>query len=491
MVFAIKSLLVLLSLSWLAANLTIRANVFNDQGAKKFRVTVGVVMLTITLAFVSHNFWIYTAAVGLLFGWASKKAEVVPLLTALLFAVPFYQRVVPLPGGGVAFTTGMHEVVVCLAALWVARTEKEEKSVGSRFFLATDLLIFSWLIYQWIFLIQNFSITHTIKTAINDFTYTFLIYYIFSRGIRRHSDLNSVLATYAYVALFLALVAAFESVKHWLLYPPIDSLLSIPSPPLQYLIRSGFLRAQGSAGHPIVLGVLLGIGVLCWAALREVGRKPNIWWVFCLICACLGLIFTFSRGSWMATALAYTCFIFFSRNAGVRILQFSAFMGLAFLALKVTPGGEKLIAMLPFFGQSETGSVDYRARLFEISMYVFWEHPWLGSPAYMQEPVMQSLIQGQGIIDMVNSYLAIALSGGIVGLTLFSACFLVPMLQLFNAQRARPLVLPQMVLACLILYLVVIATVSTINSLTLLSSMLIGLCAGAARLTRDGARQDG
>jgi O-antigen ligase len=491
MVFALKSMLVILLLAFVAAELVIRAKIFGEEDIPRFRALTHVVMATVFLAFTSQSFWVYTLLAGGLFIWAVKRVQPVPLLVALFFALPVYQRIVPLPGGGTMLSVGLHHVIIWVGAWVVASRQDKRRGTESNEFLISDLLIFAWLTYQWTFLFRETTLTHTIKTAVNDLTFSFLIYYVFSRGLSRLSDLKAVMQTFAFVAVLLGAIAAFESVRHWLLYPPIETALSIPAGPLQYLARAGFLRAQGSAGHPIVLGILLGVGLLFWAAiLTDRGKKPNFWQLFCIALVSFGLIVSFSRGAWVSTVIAYLAFVFLSRNMISRFLQFAVALALALVVLKTIPGGEKVIAMLPFVGESETGSVDYRARLFEISMYVFWEHPWLGSPTYLQEPVMQSLIQGQGIIDMVNSYLAIALSGGFVGLTLFAACFLAPMLQLLKALRARPLVLPQMVFACTVLYLVAIATVSTINSLVLLSWMLIGLCAGAARLTRDGARLD-
>jgi O-antigen ligase len=48
---------------------------------------------------------------------------------------------------------------------------------------------------------------------------------------------------------------------------------------------------------------------------------------------------------------------------------------------------------------------------------------------------MQQLRQGQGIIDIVNTYLEVALASGLVGLSLFCGFFLVVLVELFAAMR--------------------------------------------------------
>src|SRR5947209_7924373 len=50
-------------------------------------------------------------------------------------------------------------------------------------------------------------------------------------------------------------------------------------------------------------------------------------------------------------------------------------------------------------------------------------NPILGSPYYLSSPGMEQMRQGEGIIDMVNSYLGVALPTGIVGLFLFLGVF--------------------------------------------------------------------
>ena len=81
--------------------------------------------------------------------------------------------------------------------------------------------------------------------------------------------------------------------------------------------------------------------------------------------------------------------------------------------------GKRLLDYLPFIGSIEKGNIDYRQRLLDNAMIVIERNPWLGSTDYHKSKEMLSMIQGQGIIDIVNTYLGIALDKGIVGLSLF------------------------------------------------------------------------
>jgi O-antigen ligase len=100
---------------------------------------------------------------------------------------------------------------------------------------------------------------------------------------------------------------------------------------------------------------------------------------------------------------------------------------------------------------------------------------------------MQEMIQGEGIIDMVNSYLSIAMSFGFVGLTMFSAVFLSAAWGLFRGMRtAAPGSelhdLGRALLATMVGALVTIATVSSILIIPTVYWLIAGLCVGYANL---------
>ena len=92
--------------------------------------------------------------------------------------------------------------------------------------------------------------------------------------------------------------------------------------------------------------------------------------------------------------------------------------------LLASPAGRTIIDYLPFVGTVDAGTVTYRERLFDISIEVIKQNPVLGAADVMQLPVMQQLRQGAGIIDIVNTYLLVALVTGLVGLSLFAGFFI-------------------------------------------------------------------
>jgi O-antigen ligase len=116
------------------------------------------------------------------------------------------------------------------------------------------------------------------------------------------------------------------------------------------------------------------------------------------------------------------------------------------------------------------------------------QNPWFGSENYKQTPAMQSLVQGQGIIDIVNAYLQVALDKGLVGLALFLGVTVVAMWSAFRAiGDARRIddelaVYCQSWLAALVGVMLVLATTTNvIAQIAEVHWLLCGICVGIGR----------
>ena len=84
----------------------------------------------------------------------------------------------------------------------------------------------------------------------------------------------------------------------------------------------------------------------------------------------------------------------------------------------LSPLGDKIVSVLPWFGGNvDNGNVIYRERLWDRSWQIIQDSPFLGDQGAMLK--MQDLRQGEGIIDLVNTYVGILLDNGFVGLALF------------------------------------------------------------------------
>jgi O-antigen ligase len=164
-------------------------------------------------------------------------------------------------------------------------------------------------------------------------------------------------------------------------------------------------------------------------------------------------------------------------------------VGFTFLA--VLPIGERFINLLPFIGSADPGSERYRSALFENALIVIERNPLFGSSAFLEEPEMLRMVQGQGIIDVVNTYLQIALEFGLIGLILFVLFFFIVGAKLvgLSLRSGRGAVNYTGMLAILLSMLFTIATVSSVSVIPFIYWIFGGLCVALIRIGPAIAQQ--
>jgi O-antigen ligase len=198
-------------------------------------------------------------------------------------------------------------------------------------------------------------------------------------------------------------------------------------------MRGESLRATASAGHSLGLGDLLAVAFGVWLYLQtHVKSKVQRFAVTLLLWS--GLFAAYARGAWITAVFIYFAGAALGPRAYSRVLK-SAFVGvLAAFILSLTPLGARVAQVLPFLGGNvDHSNIEYRARLLNRAWQIIQESPWLGDQGALLK--MQDLRQGQGIIDLVNSYLEVLLATGFIGLTLFLSAFLIPLFAAWRAAR--------------------------------------------------------
>jgi O-antigen ligase len=293
------------------------------------------------------------------------------------------------------------------------------------------------------------------------------------------------LAVFVLAALPLCLVAVFEIAKGWHLYHAIEYAWGEGRS--GYLDRAGLLRASASAISPIVLGFVIMVALGCLIALQQNGLRQNMARIgFALLGA--GLIASLSRGPWVGAASLVVIYLITGPNAVTKLAKLAALGGISTLLLLPTPIGAKLVDFLPFIGSIDAANVEYRQRLITNALTVVERHPWLGSVDYLSTPEMQEMIQGQGIIDVVNTYLGVVLEYGIVGLTLFVGFFASVLFALRRSLRATSVGNPELrtllrvSIATLVAILVTIGTVSSVSYIPYVYWSFAGLCMAVVRI---------
>jgi len=446
-------------------------------------------------AFGLGDFWTFVALALPLLLWARSREENVPaLFLALLFVVPPAQ--LEIPGLGLVnyfFSLSWPRLLALVLLLplflqWV----RQPRSVSATLPRVADLLFFGYLFVQLLLLGRESSVTAAVRGAFYLFVDMVLPYFVFSRCVDTLAKLRDAVAALIVAGLLLAAIGVVETGRHWLLYAAlIQSWGSADQ--LLYLGRSGVLRAAGSAGHAIALGYVLAICLLLYLPLHS-RLRPGWQRHALLLLLAAGLFAPLSRGPWIGAVAGLLLYLALGERPVRNLVRF-AVAGLYVLAmLSVLPFGSFFLDLIPFFGTVESGNLEYRQRLMQNATELMWSHPLLGSSDYEERLAGMGMVQGQGIVDIVNTYVQVTLHSGLAGLALFAG---VLGLALFAALRARRVslragqaeaaVLGRSLVAAQLAVLVIIGSVSSILVIPWLYWCIAGMLLAYARLVHAAA----
>ena len=250
-------------------------------------------------------------------------------------------------------------------------------------------------------------------------------YLLISRGIRTVKDVENFATMLLCGATVMAVTALFQVTRHWIIfetyYPALH--VHVPFGSASMAMRGGLLRTGGSMVDYSSGGVFLAVVVTVLPLLRRQFTALG----FAVVSALLigGLLATQSRGAWIATIVGTMVIAGLNGKWG-RIVVACASLGAA-LAFVFARGGA--IAQILGMSAEAAGTADYRRQLAKDGLAQVLAHPWTGQPPAQLAASLSSLVQGQHIVDFVNSHLYIALIGGIPALFVWSYAWLMPIVE--------------------------------------------------------------
>ena len=439
------------------------------------------------VAFLAHNFWIYIFAAGVLVYLAQRREpNKLAMYFLLLFALPPIQ--VQLNLGVPLFDMHYYRLLslaVLLPAFLILQKQPDTERFG-RFL--PDMLVIGYVGLQFVLLLEAGTWTNSIREGvIGGILDVMLPYYVASRCVKDLQRFRDALMAFAVAALVLSLIGAFEYARKWLLYADLDTVLGVGWAYGSYQRRGGDLRAVAAIGQPIPLGYTIAVAMGFFVYLKR--SVPNrTAWGFGMALLTVGLIAPLSRGPWLGAAVMLLVFLAIGPSPVLRLTKLGALGVILLPPLLLSPLGDKIIDRLPFVGTIQSENVAYRQQLLDTSIHLIQKKPFFGSYDFMNTPEMEALRQGQGIIDLVNTYAVVGLVSGLVGLSLFVGFFVAVLFGIRKSMRAlaekdsEMFVLGQSLFATLIGILFMIATVSPISDIALIYWSVAGLGVGYARL---------
>lgn len=447
-------------------------------------------VLTAT-AFVAPSLWWFAAVAMPLVFWAGRADRHPTALYALaLLTVPAASVPIPLPFVNQLFELSPVRILALVLLLPAAVRIIRQGANAQPGIAKADLAVWGFGLLQIALYFPYESGTNSLRRFVLYGLDTYLLYFVFSRGALQPRAMRDTLASFCLAGAVLAPIIVAEASKGWLFYNEIPRAWGDTNDlGVAYLFREGVLRAQGPAGHSLVMGLFFAVASGLWLYLGNGVSRRSLWvggivlWV--------GLIATSARAPWLVGALIFSIFMLLSPDGRRNLAAVSGVLTAMLVALAMTPIGARIYALLPFIGTKEQENVDYRQQVAEVCWRLIKQNPFFGdvfAARYMEE-----LRQGQGIIDLVNTYASISAFNGLVGAALFVSGFAYPLLRtLLATARARSIDgdlcnLGAALSACLIGVLFMMATSSFGGAFEQVSWMLAGLCSAFPALIAAAA----
>lgn len=375
-----------------------------------FVMSVVIIAVTVILR---HVLLAYMVTAYLCYSY-TKNADAstrIALFFGLAFTLSFFQGFALNPGVNLGGLSHPRILSLCIL-LPMYFTMKPEASM--RKFHAIDIAVLMFFFWQ----VIVDSLTSNVTSIMRTILWTFLDYIIPYIVIRRFiSNYSLVFTAITFALLSQALVGAAEAILKWHVHTDIERLAGFSEQlNAMYKFRYGILRAQASYMNPLIFALFANMSFLCAFILYlKTGLKVPKTYSKLMAFAALGfsILGTLSSGS-RAGVIGSFLILFVMLAAMWAIRRKSD-------PKKLLVGGFVLSLVIVFStgGDYIRENFDYRARLFEIGTQIMMEEPILGLRSPQTDPRMASLKQGEGIVDIVNTYLLIGLQFGFPGLILF------------------------------------------------------------------------
>lgn len=447
-------------------------------------------------AFLAHNIWVFSAVATVMLIYAMRtEGNAFALYLALMLAVP--RVAVSIPGFGL-----MNELFVVeplrLLSLFVLLPAylKLRKQPGIEPFgqLLCDKLLLATFALELALTLPHRTFTSVIRDSVfYAFTNTFLIYYVASRGLRTPKAFRDALGAFTVAALVFCAVLVIEFARRWLLYSSLDAALGVRTAERGYLLRSGMLRAEATGGQAIAAGFVAAVAIGLYLYVRTLIPNPLMRRLgMALLIA--GVIGAFSRAPWLGAAGSILVFMLLGPSPMGNLFKLFGVLLLAVPILLGTDSGAVIIDHLPWVGKVDSQNVDGREHLANVAVRVIMQNPFFGNFDFALNPDIEALRGSDGIIDLVNTYVMVALKGGIVSVVLFvvfiAATWLGALAALFRLEPTEERhVLGRALVGTLLGCMFIIGTMSPIFFVYPLIWTLAGLCVGFRQMVVREADQ--
>lgn len=311
--------------------------------------------------------------------------------------------------------------VLGLAAYGVAAFDRRRSAQSGQGLCSEDFLVLAMFLIMAIGTVGFGKWEDSLRAWVAQFLLIVMPYILFRKTLKDNSDYRTVVACFGAASVFLAVFAIFEARMSTNVFNIITThLTGIYVRPID--LRGSLVRASATMNGPLELACFMTVGIFALACSRDYFRNATGYYGSLGI-ATLGLLATQSRGSLIAILVSAVVLCLALRKraiAAVAAIVAAAAWPMLQLLAAVSPGVAAFINGSGA-GVSQGQYYDYRNLLLERGLEVAAAHPFTGMRMTEVLDALADLVQGEGIVDLVNVYLVFLLISGIVGLLPFLA----------------------------------------------------------------------
>ena len=328
-----------------------------------------------------------------------------------------------------------------------------------------DIIMLIFVLYISLMSLRGSNLTSGLRLTVDNIIVYLIPYFAISRTMITYKKVEKFVFCLFTLGLILGAIGIVSSVLQWEFYKLHKefTVFNIPE------YRFGFLRVSGLLENPGGLGLAVAITFISVEFIKKRYRLSfmRLWLLRGALV--IGLICAGIRGAMLATMFMFATHIFISsKSSAIRYLMiFGALISVsAYFILDID------------FNKSVKGveNIDtfyYRYNLIIASIKQISENMIFGDVNYVRSGNFDHLLQGQGIIDIVNYYLQIALEYGFVGLFMFVLLYALSIISIYNylrfVKRRNPTRFENRILLCSVLisitlgFLLFIGTISSVS----------------------------
>lgn len=408
-------------------------------GARRYDNWRNIWLAYLTLSFLLTNYWIFLfVASVMVFTLSLAEREKPAIYLLLCTAAPVLGESIPGFAGINRFIEVSPQLALSFLVLLPALLVRDGMRPAARGLSAADRFFILWMILELFLATRAPSFTHMLRSAIESYLFVVPIYFVLSRWPKTLDDFRILAAAFIFPVIVLSAISVPEAVMRWHFFNSVHDYW-FGDLDFSYTLRAGLLRTSTTVFNPGVWCVIaMAAFGLSLAFVNDKLKGVYKWTAFGLLA--LGMLTSLTRGPWIGAAVALAVFAMTGPKGFTNTVRLSVAGVVGLIALMFTPFADTILSLIPFIEANSAtvgeGTIAYRRELLASGWDEMMRNPIFGSGDFLQSSGLQHMRQGQGIIDIVNTYLQIGLRSGLVGLAIFTGIFGAALLNIRAAMKS-------------------------------------------------------